>query len=232
MDAHRHVRGNRHFQNHAVTPPVFWNVADAMFHRFSGRLDGHALSAQGDRPRIRGRNSEQDARQFRAARSDYSSEAYDFTGAQIEINIVNARSFATETPYRKCDARGRSLRRRIKGGNLAADHQLNEDRFVHSRGVLRGDALAVAQDGHPISQSKYLLHPMRDVDHADALCAEIPDDSIKQMHFLLRERGRRLIHNQNARSSSKRACDFDQLLFGHRELAHFRVGINFGTHTL
>ena len=77
------------------------------------------------------------------------------------------------------------------------------------------------------ASAKYFLHPMRDVDYADALGAEIPDDSIEQMYFLLRERGCRLIHDQNARSSSKRACDFDQLLFGHRELAHLRVGINF-----
>ena len=27
-----------------MTPPVFWNVADAVFDRFSGRLDGNALS--------------------------------------------------------------------------------------------------------------------------------------------------------------------------------------------
>ena len=53
-----------------------------------------ALSVQGDRPRVRGRNAKQHARQLRAARADDPGEAHDFTGAQIEIHIVNARGFA------------------------------------------------------------------------------------------------------------------------------------------
>jgi hypothetical protein len=60
---------------------------------------------------------------------------------------------------------------------------------------LRGDALAVAQHGYSICQRENFLHPMRDVDYADALRPEIPHDSVKEMHFLLRERGGRLIHD-------------------------------------
>ena len=73
---------------------------------------------------------------------------------------------------------------------------------------------------------------MRDIDYADALCAEIPDDSIEQMDFVLGERRRRFVHYQNARSGSERARDFDQLLLRHRELAHFRIGVNLGPDTL
>jgi hypothetical protein len=32
--------------------------------------------------------------------------------------------------------------------------------------------------------------------------------------------------------SSKRARDFDQLLLWHRELAYFRIGVNFGANAL
>ena len=34
MDRHRHVGGDGHFENHAVTPPVFGHVADAVRHGF------------------------------------------------------------------------------------------------------------------------------------------------------------------------------------------------------
>ena len=71
---------------------------------------------------VRRCDSEQHPSQFRAARADDSSEAHNFTGAQIEIDVVNARVFAAEAPDRKRDARRGGLGRRIEAGYFPSNH--------------------------------------------------------------------------------------------------------------
>ena len=80
-----------------MSPPVLRDVANSMLYRLSRGSNRHALSAQRDRSCVRGGYSEKDAGQLRAACADDSRKAYDFSGAQIEIDIVNARFFAADS---------------------------------------------------------------------------------------------------------------------------------------
>ncbi len=89
-----------------------------MFHRLSRGSNRYGLSSQRDRSCIRGRDSEKDASQFRAARADDSGKTDDLTGAQIEIDIVNAGFFAAEPSHGKCDARQEKSPREGRGWRL------------------------------------------------------------------------------------------------------------------
>ena len=58
------------------------------------------------------------------------------------------------------------------------------------------------------------------------LRAQVADDGEKQVLLLLRERGGRLVHDDDARAGAERAGDFDELLLGHGERADLGVGSN------
>ena len=124
------------------------------------------------------------------------------------------------------DVGRRGLRRRIEGGDLSSDHELDESGLVHAHGVLGGNAFTISQDRYSVREGENLLHAVRDVDHAYALLAKIAHHGVEKVHFLLGERSRRLVHNEDARSGSERASDLHELLLWHRKIANFCVGLN------
>ena len=71
---------------------------------------------------------------------------------------------------------------------------------------------------------------MRDIDDPHALAAQFPHRAEQEFDLLLRQRSRRLVHDQHPRSAAQRLGHLDQLLLGHRKRAHLCGGIDFGPH--
>ena len=97
---------------------------------------------------------------------------------------------------------------------------------------MSADAFAVAQYRYAVGEWKDFLQPMRNVDDAHPAGAQFAHDAEKQMLLLLRERSRRLVHDDDARARAERAGDFDELLLRHRERAHLGIRQDLGADAL
>ena len=86
--------------------------------------------------------------------------------------------------------------------------------------------MAVAQHRNAVGDAGEFLEPVGNVDDADAVRAQFADHAHEMPDLLLRERGRGLVHDEDARIRAERARDFHELLLGHRESAGFGVGVN------
>ena len=91
---------------------------------------------------------------------------------------------------------------------------------------IRAHAFAVTKDGDAVGNREDFFEPVGDVDDADTAALEIAHDAKEQLHFLLRQRRGRLVHDDDAGAGTERAGDLDKLLLGHRERADLGVGGN------
>src|SRR5262245_40458831 len=97
---------------------------------------------------------------------------------------------------------------------------------------MSADAFTVAQNSNAVSHRKNFLKTVRNVDDADSLGAQVPDDAEEEFDLFCRQRCSRFVHDEDAGAAAKGTGDFDQLLLGHRKPADFGVGIDISAHTL
>jgi hypothetical protein len=69
---------------------------------------------------------------------------------------------------------------------------------------------------------------MRDVDNGRAATSEITHHGEQALLVLFRERGGRLVHNEDAGTGAERARNLDELLLGHGEVADLGFGRDVG----
>ena len=79
---------------------------------------------------------------------------------------------------------------------------------------LGADVPPVAQHGDPVGQPAHLLEPVRDVDDAHALLAQPAEPGRRARRSRLRQRGRRLVQDQDPRTDGQCPGDLDHLLLG------------------
>ncbi len=97
-------------------------------------------------------------------------------------------------------------------GQLPSDHELDdvlEPRPLHPP---RADAPTVAEDREPVGHALDLLEEVADVDDADTLVLEPPDDLEEPLAVFEGERARRLVHDEDARLVEQGPGDLDDLL--------------------
>ena len=121
---------------------------------------------------------------------------------------------------------GRRLPVGVEADELAADHHCDCPVAREGGGRLDADQAAVAQYRDPVGDAEDLVHPVADEHHSHALLAQRGDDREELLHFALRQRGRRLVHDQDARLQRERTGDLDQLLLGGPEAAEFRADVD------
>ena len=71
--------------------------------------------------------------------------------------------------------------------------------------------LAVAQDRDAVGDLTHLGQPVGDVDDRSPLRRELPDRGEEQLHRVLRQRGRRLVEDQESRRHGERLGDLEQV---------------------
>jgi hypothetical protein len=160
MDGHRHVLLDRHFQNHAVTSPIFGHIRDAARDGILRRLEPDRLAVQSNLARISWRNAKQDTREFGAPGAHQPGEAENFSCAQIKRNAVHARFCASDIAQRQRDVLRCAFAWRINLGHFAPDHHADQRRFVDVAHAIRPDAFAVPQNRYAVRQREDLLEPV------------------------------------------------------------------------
>ena len=75
---------------------------------------------------------------------------------------------------------------------------------------------AVAQHGDPVGQVQHLFHAMRDVDDGDALGAELADDLEELLRLAGGQRGRGLVHDDDAGLEGQGLGDLHHLHLARR----------------
>ena len=81
----------------------------------------------------------------------------------------------------------------------AADHHVDELRLGAVLRVDRADAFAVAQDRDAVTDLKQLAQTVGNEDDRHALIAQIPDDVHEDLGLAVRQRGGRLVHDDQLR---------------------------------
>ena len=116
------------------------------------------------------------------------------------------------------------LRLGIEILDVASHHQTHQLVFVQIVDRQGIDDLAVAHDRHPVGDAEDLVEPVRDVQDRYAVGLEVPDHLEEALDLLLRERGRRLVHDDDLRVYGERLGDLDPLHLGDREAQTTRSG--------
>ena len=93
-------------------------------------------------------------------------------------------------------------------------------------GRARLDVTAVADDGDDVGDLADLLEPVADVEDRDAAVAQAAHRGEEVVDLVGRERGGRLVHDQQARARRQRLRDLEQLPVGDAEAAHRRVRVD------
>lgn len=190
----------------------------------AGDLGGHAVDL--------------DAAAFRLGEADHRPEqvalalplergdADDLTSPDIKRHV--AQNAAGEAPNAERDGRAVGDQR-LRGGRLtraSADHHL-ENVLVRSAGQLDGaDAAAIAQDGGARTQGAHLAEAVGNVEDG-GLQVLLPAHELKQP-FDVRQRGRRLIEDQELRGMGEGAHDLKPLTIRKRKHTDGRVRIKVG----
>ena len=103
--------------------------------------------------------------------------------------------------------------------NVAAHHQAHEVVFGDAGGSERADLLTIAEHGDPTGQPQDLVQPMRDVDDRDTPRGELRDQGFEPRDLRQAQRGRRLVHDHEARVLRQGAGDGDELTLPRVEAA-------------
>ena len=108
----------------------------------------------------------------------------------------------------------------------APDHEPDDLRLRELVGRARLDVTAVADDGDDVGELADLLEPVADVEDGDAAVAQAADGGEEAVDLVGRERGGRLVHDQQPRAGRERLRDLEQLPVGDAEPAHRGVGVD------
>ena len=108
----------------------------------------------------------------------------------------------------------------------AAHHHAHDLVFGGLGGVDGADVLAVTHDGHPVGDAGDLVHAVGDIDHADALGAQVVHDGEQLLPLRLGEGGGRLVQYQQARVVGHGLGDLHHLLAAHRQAAQLDAGVD------
>jgi len=95
--------------------------------------------------------------------------------------------------------------------------QLGRGQIRRGRG---DDVPAVAKYGRPVGQGEDLVQAMAHEQDRNAPLAQPADDREQAIDLVGRQRGRRLVEDQQAGLDRQRLGDLDQLLVGHRQAPH------------
>ena len=84
--------------------------------------------------------------------------------------------------------------------------------------------MAIAHDRHTVTDAEKLLQFVGNEDHGNLLCRQPADDPIELLDFLVRQRGSRLVHNDDPRLVRNGPGDLYQLHLGNAQALDKRFG--------
>ena len=165
------------------------------------------------RTAVNGVKPEQTAHHFRTPCADQPCKANDFALAYMEGYILKQLT-ALEVFYLKQRLPNLNILLGIYVFHTATYHQ--RDNLVNVC-ILRTHTLynrTVTEYRNIIRNAEYLIHLMRDINNRTALCLQKCNLLKQQLNLLLRNGGRRLVHNNDRRIVGDCLQDFQHLNIG------------------
>ena len=161
--------------------------------------------ADGDLAGIVAFETEENARELRSSRAHQAEDAEHFSAVQAEGHVLDDAGRG-ERLGRKKDARlRRGVPRRVELLDRPADHQGDHARDVEVGLRAGGDQLAVAQHGDIVGKLDHVRQNVGDVDHRLAGRAQSSDQREEALGLPRRERGRRLVEDDDLGVELERA---------------------------
>ena len=120
----------------------------------------------------------------------------------------------------KRDLAERVARRRGTEVEVLAHHVAHDPLEVDVFRLGRCHYRSVAQHHDIVGNLQRLFEMMRDVDDRHAAAGQVADHPEQHLHFGRAQRGRRLVHDQDARVHRESARDLDDLLLSQTQILH------------
>ena len=206
----RQIVSHRAGQDEALAFAIFRHQGETGGQGIARATDAGGFAIHQNLAAVQRIKAEQRAGQFGAAGPDESREAQDFAVTQFEAHVAHLR--VPQIPDGQRDGARFPRRTRVVRFEIATDHQADQLALIQFRGGLRADGAAIPQDRDAVGEPLDFLQAMRDVDDAHALAGQSAQLDEQGLGLRLRERGGRLVENENPRAGGERPGDFDHLL--------------------
>ena len=189
-----------------------------MIARFGRTLRRRFLPVQQDAARhVAGRSAHEGEQEVRPARADEARQAHDLSAPDGQRDVAHAECapavrIGDRQSFDAQDLRRPGGRRReIRARNLAADHEAHHLGLVEAGRVARGHTAPVAQHRDAVGEAPHFVELVGDVDDRDAALAQAPHEPLEPSGLFRPERGRGLVHDDQARVEREGARDRDEL---------------------
>src|SRR5215210_53653 len=227
-DAQGDVVLYRERQDEPLGAALLGHVEYSLLHSGLRRVDPDLLPIDEDPTRVRPVYPEDGLGKFGTPGPDQPGEANDLPPAQREIHTLEL-TVTGEAP----DLEGSLTRTALAAGEelvkWPAYHKTYELFGVEFRGLRSPDVVAVPEHGDAVGDLENLLQPVGDVDDADVLRRQVPDNAEQLPGLPLGQGGGRLVHNHGPRLTHEGPRDGHDLLLRRREPLYGRGGIQVDT---
>ena len=205
-------------KSHETCPaPVLCHGDDAAF---NGIVDGANLPFRAVYQNLPGLVSVQPGNgpgDLCPACADHTGDSNDFALSRIEADVPDL-VIQLQIPNLQAHVSDRHGLLRICLRQLAANHHADDAGRIELLRRARFDHFAVPDDRDIVAQLKHLFHAVRDVDDGDAPVAQLVDFSEQPVGLVVRQGGRRLVHNDDLRVERDHLHNFQHLNIRHGKL--------------
>ena len=182
-----------------------------------GRVRRERLALQGHGAGIGLVRAIDQARELGPAGTDEASEAEHLAAPEIEADASDPRK-----PRETADLQRHGARRRSGGGRRqpldpAPDDRLDQRAARETCAFEGGHGAAVPERRHAAAQPHHLVQPVRHVEDGDAGAGQVFDDAEELLALAGRQRGGRLVHDDETGLADQGAADVDQPVLGRRQ---------------
>ena len=220
----RDVRRDALGQRQPELAPVLGHVRDPGAERVAGGRDLHLTAVDRDRAGVRRSDAEEREPDVGAAGPDETGQADHLPGANVEAHIFE-RAGATEARDPERHVAWLVAGPDEEVADLTPDHLPDEEVLGHLAHWSRRDPAAVAEHGDAIGDPEDLVETVADEQHRDAAVSEPVDLAEQALRLVRRQRGGRLVHDQDPGVERDRLGDLDGLLGTDGQRAGWRPRI-------
>ena len=194
----RGVFPDGHIEDQAKQLPVFGDQAETCADGVGRRVLFQLFAVDDDLAAVQRVDAKDRAHDLAAARADQPGKAEDLTAVERKADVLHhlARIQMLCLEHGFADL---GIALRVDIVERAADHHVDELRLGTVLRVDRADAFAVAQDRDAVADLKQLAQTVGNEDDRHALIAQIPDDVHEDLGLAVRQRGGRLVHDDQLR---------------------------------
>ena len=223
----RHIGADAERQHRALGLAILGDIGEPGANGVARRMNVGRLAVDLDRAAGDLAKAEQALHRFGAAGADEAVEADDLAGMQGERHAVE---FGGVREIVRFEHDGAELHLALGIDLLdgAADHQADQIGLVDVGDGAGANFLAVAQAGPAIGDAENLVELVRDEENRAIVFFQLLDDDEEIADLARRQRGGRLVHDDDARVMRQRAGDLDQMLLRDAEGPQQRAGVEIG----